>query len=133
MEDKDKRRSLTIRWQPSASSSLANVVDWLKSMNVRDRRDKVGNMCLMTFLPYAKEANKETEEEIERCYWEVHERLQEHLFSMRQTLGIKQRVPFDSYSQITTNVDRTDSSDSTEAQNELEKASLSEMDSIFGA
>ena len=126
MEDKNKRRtlSLTIRYQPNANDPLANVVDWLKSMNSRDRRDKVEQLCLMTLLPYALESSGKTEEEIERCYWEVHERLLQHLFAMRQTLRIKASISSSSYSEKKI---------ALEEKKEPREPSLSDFNSMFGA
>lgn len=134
MEHPDKRRtlSLTIRYQPSASDPLANVVDWLKSMNSRDRRDKVEQLCLMTLLPYALEFNGKTEEEIERCYWEVHERLHQNLFVMRQTLGIKTPISLSSYSARNVGWDFQEEEAASEEQNKPKEVSLSDIDSIFG-
>ena len=134
MEDKDKRRtlSLTIRYQPRANNPLVNVIDWLKSLNTQDRRNKVERLCLMTLLPYALKAKGKTKEEIECSYWEVHERLQEHLFVMRQTLGIKAPRSLSSYSERNIGVDFPEKPTASEEQNEPKKATLSDIDSIFG-
>ena len=88
MKKKDQRQSLTLRCRANPTDPLARVIDWLKDLDSRDRKDKVDRM-LLALLPYAFEADEKTKEEIEHCYWDVYERLHDYLFVMRQTLGIK--------------------------------------------
>ena len=133
MGEKKKLLSLTIRWQPTEDKPFADIVEWLNKMPIKERRKKVKEVCMMTVLPYALEASHKTDEEIERCYWEVHERLQGHLFTMRQTLGIKQRVPFDSYSRVIAGADNMDSSSTKLEVQKEEEVDFQEIDSIFGA
>ncbi len=90
---KNNRHSLTIRWQPTDGKPMAKIADLLNSMSLKERREKVADVCLMTLLPYALEANQEEPEDIERCYWEVLERILQYLFIMKQTLGIKSEAP----------------------------------------
>lgn len=90
---KNNRHSLTIRWQPTSGKPMAKIADLLNSMPTTERRKKVADLCLMTLLPYALEANQEEPEAIERCYWDVQERLLQYLFTMKQTLRIKSEPP----------------------------------------
>ncbi|MGK7949894.1 MAG: hypothetical protein AB4368_14195 [Xenococcaceae cyanobacterium] len=89
MVDKNSRHSLTIRWQPMDGRPMAKIADWLNSMPCKERREKVAEVCLMTLLPYALEANQEKPEDIERSYWETQERVLQYLFVMKKALGIK--------------------------------------------
>ena len=85
--DKDKRRSLTIRLQPRDGRPLAEVVDWLNQMTKAEKNEQAA-MLLMALLPYARATAGETPQEIERCYWESHHRLDQYLHLMRQELKI---------------------------------------------
>ena len=149
MESQDKRRSLTIRWQSTKGKPFTQVVDWLNTMSIKERRQKVADVCLMTLLPYALEANQKTDEEIERCYWEVHDRLNQYLFSMRQALKVKSDfIPrpeqitsldlTDRYSVETNslsnnkNTTETNLQPETEVQNIPEESGFEDIDLIFG-
>ena len=141
MASKNQLRSLTIRWQPSEGKPLAQVADWLNNMSVRERRKKVAEVCLMTLLPYALEANQKTEEEVERCYWEVRERLFQYLFAMKQVLGIKSENPTSLASTIPVDVDNVfqnqdvtdiDSQAESTARDSKEQPDLKDLDLIFG-
>lgn len=131
MGDKKKLRSLTIRWQPTEDKPFAEIVEWLNRMPIKERRKKVMEVCMMTILPYALQSGGKTEEEIERCYWEVHERLHQHLFVMRQTLQIKASIPLDSYSHISADLD-PQKQRAGEDTDEMGQADLEEIDLIFG-
>ena len=136
MEEKRIRLSLTIRCQPTKDKPFANIVNWLNGMPIKERRKTVQEVCMMSLLPYALEASDKTEQEVERCYWEVHERVNQYLFTMRQVLGIKTSNSFDSYLRGT-NIDIDRSVDSpkeqvNEEKNELQEISFSDVDSFFG-
>ena len=133
MEDREKRRtlSLTIRYQPTANNPLANVVDWLKSMSLRERRDKLEQLCLMTLLPNALKAKGKSKEEVESSYWEVHERLQQYLFSTRLALGISTSKSSTSYTERNIDVDSPEESTISEEQNQPKEAGFSDFNSVF--
>jgi len=131
MKKKMKRSSLTIRCQPSANDPLADVVDWLQNMDSRGRRDKVERM-LLALLPYAFEADEKTKEEIEDCYWDVYQRLQDYLFVMRKTLGIKVSIPSSSNLEMSIGADSPEEQIALEEQNKSNKVVCSDFDSAFG-
>ncbi len=134
MVDKNSRHSLTIRWQPMEGRPMAKVADWLNSMPCKERREKVADVCLMTLLPYALEANQEEREEIERSYWETQERVLQYLFGMRQALGIKSdssRVNVFIEKMFSENVKISQTIES-QVKTEEKKPDQKDMDFIFG-
>jgi hypothetical protein len=90
--DKNKRRSLTIRLQPSDGTPLAVIADWLNHFSKVEKNQRAAEVFLMTLLPYAKEAAGSLPEEIERCYWESLDRLDRYGYVMRQALCISLSV-----------------------------------------
>lgn len=95
--NKDNRRNFTLRLQPSDGTLLAEVIDWLKSMSLRERRKKVEEAFIILMLPYARKARFDKgAEEIEGCYWSTHEQIIQYLYVMQQTLGVKPIQPIHS-------------------------------------
>lgn len=135
-EKKILRLSLTIRWQPTEDKPFANIVEWLNGMSIKERRKKVMEVCMMSLLPYALEAKDKTKEEVEHCYWEVHERINQYLFTMRQVLGIKTPVSFDSHAKdINVDIDQSVNFPEEEINEEEIKpkeVSFLDIDSVFG-
>jgi hypothetical protein len=87
---KRRRLSLSVRLQPYEGTTLAEVVEWLNSME-RDEMSRLLNDALvMAYLPYARKEVGETKDEIERCCWETQDRLMNHGFNMRQALRVAQ-------------------------------------------
>lgn len=132
--DKNNRHSLTIRWQPMEGRPMAKIADWLNSMPCKERREKVAEICLMTLLPYALEANQEEPETIERCYWEIQERLLQYLFGMKQALGINSESSAINVFQKKMFSDNVNSSQTREPEvtPKQEELDQKEMDGIFG-
>ncbi len=132
--DKNNRHSLTIRWQPMEGRPMAKIADWLNSMPCKERREKVAEICLMTLLPYALEANQEEPEIIERCYWEIQERLFQYLFGMKQALGIKSESSAINVFKEKMFSDSVNSSQTREPEvtPKQEEPDQKEMDGIFG-
>ena len=132
--DKNNRHSLTIRWQPMEGRPMAKIADWLNSMPCKERREKVAEICLMTLLPYALEANQEEPEIIERCYWEIQERLLQYLFGMKQALGINSESSAINVFQEKMFSDNVNTSQTREPEvtPKQEEPDQKEMDGIFG-
>ena len=87
---KSRRRNFMLRLQPDDGTLLAEVVDWLQSIPLGERRQKVEEAFLILMLPYARKAKFEQgSEEIESCYWSTHNRVMQYLYMMQQTLEIK--------------------------------------------
>ena len=85
-----KRVSLSVRLQPYSDSLLAEVVNWLNSMDKGEANRLIGEALLMAYLPYARADRGEPRDEIERCCWETTDRLNSHGFMMRQALRVAQ-------------------------------------------
>lgn len=120
MEKEDNRQSLTIRLQPRENSPFFKIATWLNSMSNDEKNKKVGEGCLMLYLPYALNALGDDTKKIELVYWDVHQQLQNHLFVMRQALGIETKNTSVKY-------------DVSELNREADggKSAL-DMDSVFG-
>jgi hypothetical protein len=87
---KRKRKSLSIRLQPYEGTTLAEVVEWLNSMERDEMSRLLSEAIVMAYLPYARSAAGETRNEIERCCWESVDRYWGHGFNMRQALRVPQ-------------------------------------------
>jgi hypothetical protein len=92
-----KRVSLSVRLQPYSDSLLAEVVNWLNSLDKGEANRLIGEALLMAYLPYARAMAGEDREEIERCCWETTDRLNSHGFMMRQALRVAQPQFTDAY------------------------------------
>ena len=132
--DKYNRHSLTIRWQPTDGKPMAKIADWLNSMPIKERRKKVAEVCLMTLLPYALEANEEEPEVIERCYWDAQNRLDQYGYVMKQSLGINSEPTTTNGFKSKMFSEQVNNSQAREAEvkTEEKKASQKDMDFIFG-
>ena len=91
--DKNNRRSLVIRLQPSEGRPLAEVIDWLKSMSSEERNEKITEAMLMSFLPYARQMKDGDKKSVESCYWDTHNRLNQYAYVMRQKLEVREIRP----------------------------------------
>jgi len=146
-----KRVSLSVRLQPYSESVLAEVVNWLNSLDKGEANRLIGEALLMAYLPYARAMAGEDREEIERCCWETTDRLNGHGFLMRQALRVAQPqfteayltrpVVVDSnYSEAVVNsnrekktVSQSESPPPNPMQSRLsELGSASEVSSVFG-
>jgi hypothetical protein len=87
---KRRRLSLSVRLQPYEGTTLAEVVEWLNSMESSEMSRLLSEAIVMAYLPYARSAAGETLDEIERCCWETQDRLMNHGFNMRQALRVAQ-------------------------------------------
>lgn len=138
--DKEKRRSLTIRLQPRDGRPLAEVVDWLNQMTKAEKNEQAA-VLLMALLPYARAAAGEASQEIERCYWESHHRLDQYLHSMRQELRIAlphrkasvlvEEKPLMSLTEMAAD-QSAQSAISSFAKGERELVTARDIDSMFG-
>lgn len=87
---KRKRVSLSVRLQPYADTLLAEVVDWLNSVETDEKNRLIADAIVMAYLPYARASQKVEASEIERCCWETQNMLDKHGFNLRQSLKIPQ-------------------------------------------
>ena len=78
-----------MRLQPTAGTPLGEVVDWLKSMSSRERKERITEVLIMSFLAYARETKQQDLNSVENCYWDTHNRLNQYAYVMRQKLGIR--------------------------------------------
>lgn len=139
MVQKNKRQSLTMRFQPRDDTPLGKVVKWLNSLPKEERRQKITDVCMMTLLPYALEAAGESPTVVERCYWDVQERLFQYTYCMKQFLSIDSEPPLSGYlkqfvlngSSILEN-SVSSSHEETEAEKDYEDYVDMDMDSMFG-
>lgn len=132
MKKKDQRQSLTFRCRANPNDPLASVIEWLQDLESRDRNEKVERM-LLALLPYAFEADEKTKEEIENCYWDVYQRLQDYLFVMRQTLGIKVSMSPNMNLERNIRVDFPLEQSASKENKQSKEVSRSDFDSAFGA
>ena len=98
--NKNNRRSLIIRLQPTEGTPLAEVVDWLNSLPSKDRKEKIDEACLMFLLPLARAEIKQDLDETESCYWDTHNRIIHYMYVMRQILGIRSIQPVTTFAPL---------------------------------
>ena len=120
--NKDSRRNFALRLQPSDGTLLAEVIDWLQSISLAERRNKVEEAFVVMMLPYARKARLGREsEEVESCYWSTHSRILQHLYVMQQTLDIKIIQPIDPVTSIPTEKEVRSVNDEFELEEEDEE------------
>lgn len=93
MNKKKSRESLVMRLQPTSGTLLAEVIQWLKSMSTEERNQKIAEVMVIGFLPYARQMNDGDKNSVESCYWDTHNRLNQYAYVMRQKLGVKEIRP----------------------------------------
>lgn len=87
---KRKRVSLSVRLQPYSETLLAEVVNWLNSVERDEAKRMIEAALIMAYLPYARVDSGATSAELERCCWETQDLLDKHGFNLRQALGVSQ-------------------------------------------
>lgn len=87
---KRKRVSLSVRLQPYSGTLMAEVADWLNSVERDEARKLIEAALIMAYLPYARSNSGASDAEIERCCWETQDLLDKHGFNLRQVLRVSQ-------------------------------------------
>ena len=87
---KRKRVSLSTRLQPYENTLLAEVVDWLNSLERDEKNNLIASAVIMAYLPYARASQNVSKTELERCCWETQNLLDKHGFNLRQSLQVSQ-------------------------------------------
>lgn len=87
-----KRSSLSLRLQPYEGTPLAEVANYLNSMEKEEATKKVGDILVMCLLPYARLDDEElyTERELQLTCLEASDAMDKHASTMRQALGVEQ-------------------------------------------
>lgn len=90
-----QRKSLSLRLQPYAGTPLAEVVDYLNSLEKEEANKKVGEILVMTLLPYARGHSGNfgtdgTSEELRMTCLESCDAMDKHASTMRQALRVEQ-------------------------------------------
>ncbi len=87
---KKKRVSLSVRLQPYENTLVAEVADWLNSIEKDEKNRLIADAIVMAYLPYARANQKVSASEVERCCWETQNMLDKHGFNLRQALQVSQ-------------------------------------------
>ncbi len=87
---KKKRISLSVRLQPYENTLVAEVADWLNSIEKDEKNRLIADAIVMAYLPYARANQKVSVSEVERCCWETQNMLDKHGFNLRQALQVAQ-------------------------------------------
>lgn len=100
-----QRKSLSLRLQPYARTPLAEVVDYLNSLEKEEANKKVGDILIMCLLPYARAHSSNsgksgTSEELRMTCLESCDAMDKHASTMRQALRVEQ-PQFSSYYRVT--------------------------------
>lgn len=100
-----QRKSLSLRLQPYAGTPLAEVVDYLNSLEKEEANKKVGDILIMCLLPYARAHSSNsgtdgTSEELRMTCLESCDAMDKHASTMRQALRVEQ-PQFSSYYRVT--------------------------------
>lgn len=87
-----KRKSLTLRFQPYEGSTLAEVVDYLNSLDKDEANKKAADILLMCLLPYARKHGNHSysHSELRLTCLESCDCMDKHASSMRQALMVEQ-------------------------------------------
>lgn len=119
---KNNRRNFILRLQPGDGTLLAEVTDWLQSIPVEERREKVEEAFIIMMLPYVKKAKIEHEfDEVESSYWNTYNRLMHYLYIMQEKLGIKATQPIPSLLSISAEKTAQSMSDEVDIEDEDEE------------
>jgi len=89
MKSSGSRRNLSLRFQPYAGTSLAEVVDYLNSLEKRDAHRKIEDVLVMCLLGYARQQQGCNSEELRRTCLECCDTLDKHASTLRQTLRVE--------------------------------------------
>ncbi|MEL6930063.1 MAG: hypothetical protein AAFO95_15690 [Cyanobacteria bacterium J06600_6] len=87
---KRKRVSLSIRLQPYPETLLAELVNWLNSLEQSEKKQRIETALIMAYLPYARESSGASKAEIERCCWETQDMLNKHGYYLRRILDVSE-------------------------------------------
>ena len=91
---KAARPSFTVRLQPYDKSLLAEVVQYLTSLERSDAQRQVENVLVMALLAQARLYDEtHSEEERRRCCIEACDALEKHASNLRQLVGVEMPVP----------------------------------------
>ena len=95
MSKAKQRKSLSLRLQPYSGTPLAEVVDYLNSLEKEQANKKVGEILVMTLLPYARAHSSNfgtdgTSEELRLTCLESCDAMDKHASTMRQALRVEQ-------------------------------------------
>ena len=92
MSPKKARKSLSLRLQPYQGTVLAEVVDYLNSLERDELSQQVGMALIMCFLPLARRSQGEdvSAEELRVCCLEACDALSKHASFLRQALRVPQ-------------------------------------------
>ena len=92
MSPKKARKSFSLRLQPYQGTVLAEVVDYLNSLERDELSQQVGMALIMCFLPLARRSQGESisAEELRVCCLEACDALSKHASFLRQALRVPQ-------------------------------------------
>jgi hypothetical protein len=90
-----QRKSLSWRLQPYTGTPLAEVVDYLNSLEKEEANKKVGDILIMCLLPYARAHSSSSgksgsSEELRMTCLESCDAMDKHASTMRQALRVEQ-------------------------------------------
>ena len=92
--EKSTRPSFSLRLQPYERSLLAEVVQYLNSLERSDAQRQVENVLVMALLAQARLYDEtHSEEERRRCCIEACDALEKHASNLRQLVGVEMPVP----------------------------------------
>ena len=87
------RKSLSLRLQPYEGTPLAVVVDYLNSLSKEEVNNKVGELLVMTLLPYALfDEGKLPRERLRSTFLASRDLMEKHLGIMALTLELEQSL-----------------------------------------
>ncbi|AFZ15527.1 hypothetical protein Cri9333_4751 (plasmid) [Crinalium epipsammum PCC 9333] len=87
------RKSLSLRLQPYEGTPLAVVVDYLNSLSKEEANNKVGELLVMTLLPYALfDEGKLPRERLRSTFLASRDLMEKHLGIMALTLEIEESL-----------------------------------------
>lgn len=87
------RKSLSLRLQPYEGTPLAVVADYLNSLSKEEATNKVGELLVMTLLPYAKfYGSKLPRESLRSTFLVSRDLIEKHLGIMALTLEIEESL-----------------------------------------
>lgn len=87
------RKSLSLRLQPYEGTPLAVVVDYLNSLSKEEANTKVGELLVMTLLPYAKfYGSKLPQESLRSTFLASRDLMEKHWGIMALTLELEESL-----------------------------------------
>ncbi len=103
MKNKRVRKSLSLRLQPYEGTLLAEVTDYLNSLEKEEMHSKVAELLVMALLPYARLHQKLSSEQLRNTFLIARDMHEKHISIVALALRVDSYLVNSIYSKPTLN------------------------------